>query len=116
MAASTVAASAWAQDMGYCGFLVNAKTRCPEYVIGVAYHNEAQYRGSGSVSVCERVDSGSTTISRRCATTYVSDGSTLEPYHNNGILMFIAAGNNDDNRHTIYGFTRGYNLDKRCCS
>jgi len=99
-----------ASEVLYCNELVSAFSSCGDRVVGVAYHNAAAYRGSGTVSVCQRGDSGSSLLSRRCANGYVSDGSDLNYWHDRGVQMVLRVGNNDNNRHTIYGESKGYAL------
>jgi len=99
-----------ANEVLYCNELVSARSSCEDRAVGVAYHNAAAYRGSGTVSVCQRGDSGNTLLSRRCANGYVNDGSDLNYYYDRGIQMTLKVGNNDDNRHTIYGESKGYGL------
>ena len=99
-----------ANQVLYCNELVPARTACEDRATGVAYHNAAAYRGRGTVNVCQRGDSGDFLLSRRCANGYVNDGSDLNYYHDRGILMILKVGNNDNNRHTIYGESKGYLL------
>lgn len=86
----------------YCGTLVPAFSQCTDTRNGLALQgNRATYPGSGSVSVCERVERGSdgALLSRRCAiTTVASDGDLPNGPSNNAIV-----GNNDNGQHTVNG-------------
>jgi hypothetical protein len=97
-------------SVDYCNKLTPAHHACDAHAVGVAYNNDAQYIGSGSVSVCERGDSGNTNLSRRCAVSYVNDGGELDPYYNANILMYLQVGNDSASTHTIRGHSDGYNL------
>lgn len=95
--------SAGATTTQYCNQLVAPMTACPATFSGVANQNVAEYPGSGTVSVCERVNEyNGSQISRRCADNYVDSGLDLCPY--TAIDMTLYAGNNSSYTHTIWGF------------
>jgi hypothetical protein len=110
-AVACVVAPALADNsVDYCNKLTPPHTACDAHAVGVAYNNDAQYLGSGSVSVCERGDSGNSNLSRRCAVSYVNDATELDAYYAAGILMYLQVGNNSASTHTIKGHSDGYNL------
>lgn len=91
-----------AMDYYYCGYLVPPKSQCDDRRYSLPLQgNRATYPGSGSVSVCERVErtTGGELISRRCAYGTVASGSDLP----NGPSNTAIVGNNDDSRHTVNG-------------
>ncbi|MGN6187339.1 MAG: hypothetical protein ACTHOE_00440 [Conexibacter sp.] len=101
LALGSTAASATTTQ--YCNQLVAPMTACPATFSGVANRNVAQYPGSGTVSVCERVNEyNGLQISRRCANNYVDSALDLCPY--TAIDMTLYAGNNSSFSHTIWGF------------
>lgn len=87
----------------YCNQLVAPMTSCPATYSGVSNQNIAQYTGSGTVSVCERVNEyNGFEVSRRCANNYVDSALDLCPY--TAINMTLRAGNNSAWDHTILGY------------
>jgi hypothetical protein len=94
----------------YCGTLVSPNSACGGwlwYQFG-SFFNEAEYPGSGTVSVCEHAylgyGNGGTTISRRCANNGVGSYEDLYYYYDVSDEVSTFVGNNSGTTHTIDGY------------
>ena len=104
-----IASSANAAAYGYCGYLVPANTACPEAKNSGGnsfYENIAAYTGTGTVSVCQKVQTNAGQISRRCRNRSAETLGDLGPYA--GVQMIAYVGNDSPYAHTINGIAYTY--------
>lgn len=93
----------------YCGVLVLPHYDCARMAAGSAHYghfkfNEAYYRGSGTVGVCENTYVGGGSLSRRCSNNVATSCSDLNALYNRGYNFDGHAGNNIAYTHTINGY------------
>lgn len=109
LAATTLGAAASSSahaiySSSYCGWVVAPNSPCSDSRNGTnIFANVADYPGTGTVSVCQRVTSleGGNTLSRRCRNTQASSETDLNAYPS--AHKYATVGNDSDYRHTING-------------
>lgn len=88
--------------MVYCVQLTAPYSTCPvSFVYQHTQQNSANYNGSGTVSVCQKLTVGGVNQNRTCGNNY-----TASPVANWGEVRSWA-GNNSPNNHTISGIATG---------
>ena len=103
-AAALYASEADAAVTPYCGVLVAPMDQCSQTVVFQnAQQNVAQYSGSGTVSVCQKLTIGGSNRSRTCGNNWADSGI------NSWGESRCWVGNNSANNHTIHGVCTGTN-------
>jgi hypothetical protein len=101
VAALAYVSVAYAASSNYCGILTPPESQCSDrsLVVANAQRNAAGYPGTGSVSVCQRLERPSDGFlrSRTCAINYTQTVSS--DYGNSQGIV----GNDDNNNHTVNG-------------
>lgn len=103
-AAGAQVASAYTN--GYCGVLINGGSWCGDGSNHSYYYNRAEYRGSGSVTVCQRLLIADTSIQRMsptCGTNYHAYNYGASGCCYEAEVTHINSGGA---RHTIYGLAQ----------